>query len=60
MCAGSWNEINDRALAFSKEFADESREAAEAKTSCFLTDAIEQGYQNAAVQKNREFRQEER
>ena len=30
--AGSWNEIRDRALAFSKEYADESSEDAEAKS----------------------------
>jgi hypothetical protein len=28
----SWNEIKDRALAFSREWADESRETAEAQT----------------------------
>ena len=28
----SWNEIRDRALAFSKEYADESSEDAEAKS----------------------------
>lgn len=28
----SWNEIKDRALTFSREWADESRETAEAQT----------------------------